>query len=135
MIPYAAIVMVMTPQGLIAVRDLSKPMPVYWKLPGGRNIFGETVEQCAARELKEETGIIIKPEDLKMISQQEKGSHVKVFFQARVDSVKGLKSIGDEGEEVKIFPFSDVLKLIEKGEFHPAHSRIVGRLWKKYCRR
>lgn len=125
MIPYAAMIIVMTPKGLISVRDPNKPAPIYWKLPGGKSHFGETAKQCAARELKEETGIEVRPEDLKMVSQQEKGSHVKVFFSVRVDSVVGLKSIGDEGEEVKILSISDVLKLIRSGEFHPTHSRIV----------
>lgn len=125
MIPYATIVMVFTPKGLIAVRDSNKPAPIYWKLPGGKSHFGETAEQCAARELEEETGIAVKPEDLKMIFQQEKGKHVKVFFGITVDSIEGLKSAGNEGEEVKIFPVFDVLELIKRGEFHPAHSRIV----------
>lgn len=130
MIPYAVIVVVMTSQGLIAVRDLSKPAPVYWKLPGGKSHFGETAEQCATRELEEETGIAVKPEDLKMVFQQEKGSHVKVFFSVKVDSIERLKSTGNEGEEVKIFPVSDVLELIRKGEFHPAH-RIVEKILRR----
>jgi len=37
-----------------------------WCLPGGKIDFGETLEECAIREVKEETGIIIK--DPKVIS-------------------------------------------------------------------
>lgn len=31
-----------------------------WSVPGGHIDFGETVEQCAAREVLEETGVIIR---------------------------------------------------------------------------
>ncbi len=31
-----------------------------WSVPGGHIDFGETVEQCAAREVMEETGIVIR---------------------------------------------------------------------------
>jgi 8-oxo-dGTP diphosphatase len=31
-----------------------------WSLPGGKIDFGETLEECAIREVKEETGIVIK---------------------------------------------------------------------------
>ncbi|MDO8524685.1 MAG: NUDIX domain-containing protein [bacterium] len=39
-----------------------------WTMPGGKMHFGETFEQSAAREVEEETGIIINQEKLKLIS-------------------------------------------------------------------
>ncbi len=35
-----------------------------WDCPGGRREPGETVPDCAARELAEETGLVLAPEDL-----------------------------------------------------------------------
>jgi 8-oxo-dGTP diphosphatase len=34
--------------------------PVQWNLPGGKVEFGESIQQCAIRELEEETGITAK---------------------------------------------------------------------------
>ncbi len=39
-----------------------------WTMPGGKMHFGETFEQSAAREVEEETSIIINQENLKLIS-------------------------------------------------------------------
>ncbi len=39
-----------------------------WTMPGGKLDFGESFEQGAQREVKEETGIDIKLEDLKVIA-------------------------------------------------------------------
>lgn len=39
-----------------------------WTMPGGGIEFGEDFEDCAYREVLEETGIIINKEELKLIS-------------------------------------------------------------------
>ncbi len=46
---------------------LSKHGTGTWAPPGGHLEYGETPEQCASRETLEETGIIIKPNDFKII--------------------------------------------------------------------
>ena len=46
---------------------LSKHGTGTWAPPGGHLEYGETPEQCASRETLEETGIIIKSNDFKII--------------------------------------------------------------------
>ena len=47
-----------------------------WSLPGGKIDFGETLEECAIREVREETGIIIKnPEVISIHNCKNEHAH------------------------------------------------------------
>ena len=47
---------------LIAQRNAGSSFPLFWELPGGRCSKGEDPAACVAREVKEETGLIVQPE-------------------------------------------------------------------------
>lgn len=61
-----------------------------WSVPGGHLEFGETIEQCAAREVLEETGLVI--EDVKPgpytndVFTDEGRHYVTIYVTARSDS-------------------------------------------------
>ena len=42
----------------------------HWSLPGGKLEYGETIEQCLVREVKEETGIDIKVKDMLYVTDR-----------------------------------------------------------------
>jgi len=52
---------------LITKRHPDKPWGLKWEIPGGSIIKGETPEEGAIRELKEETGIEVKESDLHFV--------------------------------------------------------------------
>ncbi len=115
-------VLIITPEGVPLIKDPKKPTPNYWKLPGGRSKGEETAEQAAIREIEEETGILLKPENLKMIYENEKGNHTIMFFKAELPELPPLKKIGDEGEEIKVFTAEEITSL---ADFFPNHLNIV----------
>lgn len=67
------------PEGLIVVRRDIQPARGELSLPGGFIEYGETWEEGAARELREETGLIADPGEVKLFDVQSTGAHVLVF--------------------------------------------------------
>lgn len=64
--------------------------PHQWCFPGGRREADETALECAARELAEETGVRVRPEDLTSLGLQQLvdpgvGEWEWEFFVARTD--------------------------------------------------
>lgn len=59
-------ILVATPDGKVFVtqRAPNKTFPLLWEITGGSVLAGESVLEGAVRELREETGLQIRPEDL-----------------------------------------------------------------------
>ncbi|HID40253.1 MAG TPA: NUDIX domain-containing protein [Calditrichaeota bacterium] len=52
---------------VLLVRRKNPPAAGMWSIPGGRLQWGETLQQAAEREIKEETGVIIKAGEIAWI--------------------------------------------------------------------
>jgi len=120
--PHAVAVLCIAPEGIPLVRD-SRKVPPYWKLPGGKGEGGETAEETARRELEEETGIKVPVvEDFQPVGRESRKAHMMYFFLVYRAGLDGLKSRGDEGEEVRIATADEIL---EMGDFFPPHRDAV----------
>jgi mutator protein MutT len=72
MLPIAASVALVRKNDLLLIQRARAPMEGLWTLPGGRMEPGETPEQCAQREIKEELGLYafaLKPVRLLQVKQ------------------------------------------------------------------
>jgi len=121
---WAASVVICGPNDTIPlVMDERKPLPHFWKLPGGRSEVGETPEQTAVRETAEEVGL--KIDKVCVMKEEDRGSHKMYLFGAMVNSFDELKPKGDEGERVALFTITEVQTMMD---FFPPHRKLLERV-------
>jgi len=118
---FAVAVLITSPQGMPLVLDPKKPH-AWWKIAGGNSEEGEIAEETAVREINEELGLILKREDLKLAFEEQRPGHIFKLFTASVESLDGLKSIGNEMEKVKVFDLAEIKNM---PDFMPNHRRIL----------
>ncbi len=122
---FAVAVIVETPGGIPLVCDRTKPLPHYWKFPGGRSMPGEKPVQTAVRELFEETGIRVRQEQLALVREENRGKHSFFLFQVSVSETPALRARGGGGELVKLFPRKGIETM---PDFFPSHHRYLSAL-------
>jgi len=119
---WASIVFVLGPDGqTVLVFDQGKRNPM-WKLPGGKRSGDESPQETAIRELREETGVQVTPNNLYLHKEIDKSihssPHTMFVFVGTVENFDGLLRIGDEGEYVALF---DLDKIPTMQDFFPPH--------------
>jgi 8-oxo-dGTP diphosphatase len=115
---------------VLLVQRGNEPFRGMWAFPGGFLNMDETLEQCARRELKEETGLDtpIRFEELKSFStvdRDPRGRTISVAFVAEVplSEVKG----GDDAAEARWFPLDEIPQLaFDHGEMLQAALARLG---------
>ncbi len=116
----------------------------YWVLPGGRLEYGETFNECAVRELKEETGLEIAVEGLIFLSEAiapDRSRHiVNIYVKAKI--LGGTLKVGNEPvlagvdflpltqlESITIFPPVGRAILLSAANNFSESIRYLGNLW------
>ena len=97
----------------ILIKRKNDPFKDYWALPGGFVEYGESVENAARREAKEETSINVELESLvnvySKLDRDPRGHTVTVVYTAIGDFNE--KNASSDAKDIGIFSESDLSKI------------------------
>ena len=115
-----AYVMPMAPEGIVFIEKPGRGRG--YEFPGGHGEEGEsTLEEVAARELFQETGICVEPEDMHLIEEpRELPTHTSGVFLVQIDHLpKTLRETGDDGEIIHVVKPRNLNAM--RGKMFPPH--------------
>lgn len=99
---------------------------LYWVLPGGRIEYGENFEDCAVRELKEETNLDIKFGKVVFLSEAiapDRSRHI-INIYATGEVLGGEMRIGDE-PVLEAVDWKPILELEKETLYPPVAHEII----------
>jgi 8-oxo-dGTP pyrophosphatase MutT (NUDIX family) len=81
-----------------------------WELPGGKLELSESPEECLAREMTEELGLVIEPQRIldSWTYTIVPGIHVLVLAYGCVESSLSEAVLSDEHKELRWFPLAEI---------------------------
>lgn len=110
-------------ENIILIKRKNNPYKDHWALPGGFVEYGETVENAAIRETKEETSIDVTLTSLVNVyskpDRDPRGHTVTVAYTAKGD-FNQMKA-ADDACDIEIFSKSDLKKI----ELAFDHAKII----------
>ncbi len=110
--PFACDMILVEGGKVLLVKRGREPFKGEWAIPGGRIEDGETAEQCAKREMKEETGLDVELIGLTGIysdpSRDPRGIIAAAWLVKRTG---GTLRGGDDADEARWFPLDRLPKL------------------------
>ncbi len=119
--PFVTVDMIIElPDGIVVIERLNPPYG--WALPGGFVDMGESLEDAACREAKEETNLDLKNlQQMHTYSDPKRDPRFHTVSTVFIAKGEGKPQSGDDAKNLKIVPYADVLKI----DYAFDHKQIV----------
>ena len=99
---------------VLLIQRGDNPFKGAWALPGGFMNMDETTEECAIRELEEETGLkvatVFQIGAYSKVDRDPRGRSITVAYLSIIDSPKEVKG-QDDAAKAEWFPINDLPQL------------------------
>ncbi len=115
---------------VLLVKRGEEPDKGWWDIPGGYLDWDQTLEESSARELLEETSLVVKPEDLELLQvysnpeNKAQNQVIDIYYVARIFSGE----VHIDGEEIVAAQWFDLKNLPETVAFD--HRSVLEQLQK-----
>lgn len=109
--PFVTVDMIIElPQGMVVIERLNPPYG--WALPGGFVDVGESLEDAARREAKEETNLdLVDLRQMHTYSDPQRDPRFHTVSTVIICRGVGIPRSGDDAKNLKIVPYADLLKI------------------------
>ena len=92
---------------VVLIRRGKEPLRGRWVIPGGTVELGETLPEALVREMREETGLVVRPREIVLVFDriQREGAEVEyhyVIIDYACDYVSGEPRAGSDADEVAL---------------------------------
>jgi 8-oxo-dGTP diphosphatase len=110
---------------LLGLRGKKKYGPGTWGLPGGRFELMEHADEAITRELAEELGLKVRPQDLTLLAltddpnPQAGTHHLHITFKVNIGSQEPVNAEPDECDRIAWFPLDQLPEPL-----FPPHTKI-----------
>jgi ADP-ribose pyrophosphatase YjhB (NUDIX family) len=109
--PFITVDIIIEINGGIVLIERSNP-PFGWAIPGGFVDYGETLEECAKRETKEETGLNIRNlRQMHTYSDPRRDPRFHTVTTVFVAKAKGRPRAGDDAQNLKVVSLTEIKNL------------------------